>query len=68
MPSTGCIDLGIFPSQLDEGLSSRAAVGLVVLATDQTLEHEFRLLIRKPGVAFYEARVFSDNDPESLPR
>ncbi len=40
----------------------------MILATDQTLEHEFRELIRIPGVAFYEARVFNDNDitPETL--
>jgi maleate isomerase len=56
------IDLGVLPSKLDRGLASRAAIGLVVLATDQTVEHEFRALVRQPGVAFYESRVFSDND------
>ncbi len=56
------IDLGVLPSELDQGLASRAAIGLVVLATDQTMEHEFRALVRLPGVAFYESRVFSDND------
>jgi maleate isomerase len=62
------VDLGVLPSELDGGLASRAAIGLVVLATDQTLEHEFRALVRIPGVAFYEARVFSDNDitPDTL--
>jgi maleate isomerase len=61
-------DLGVLPSELDGGLASRAAIGLVVLATDQTMEHEYRALVRLPGVAFYEARVFSDNDitPETL--
>ena len=56
------------PVELDGGLAARAAIGLVVLATDQTLEHEFRALIRIPGVAFYESRVFNDNDitPETL--
>ena len=47
---------------LDEGLSPRAAIGLVVLATDQTIEHEWRQIIDLPGVAFYEARMF--NSPE----
>lgn len=47
---------------LDEGLSPRAAIGLVVLATDQTIEHEWRQMIDLPGVAFYEARMF--NSPE----
>jgi maleate isomerase len=62
------IDLGVLPSALDEGLAARAAIGLVVLATDQTMEHEFRALIRAPGVAFYESRVFNDNEitPETL--
>ncbi|UVK39622.1 aspartate/glutamate racemase family protein [Mesorhizobium sp. AR10] len=66
--SSGPVDLGVLPSDLDGGLASRAAIGLVVLATDQTLEHEFRALVRIPGVAFYEARVFNDNDitPETL--
>jgi maleate isomerase len=54
------LDLGVFPSALDGGLAARAAIGLVVLATDQTLEHEFRELIRVPGVAFYESRLFND--------
>jgi len=47
---------------LDAGLSPRAAIGLVVLATDQTIEHEWRQMIDLPGVAFYEARMF--NAPE----
>ena len=41
----------------DGGVAARAAIGLVVLATDQTMEHEFRILVRQPGVAFYESRV-----------
>ncbi len=62
------LDLGVLPSELDDGLAGRAAIGLVVLATDQTMEHEYRALIRLPGVAFYEARVFNDNQitPETL--
>jgi maleate isomerase len=60
--NSGPIDLGVLPSELDGGVASRAAIGLVVLATDQTMEHEFRLLVRQPGVAFYESRVFNDND------
>ena len=58
LPET--LDLGVLPSELDGGLYARAAIGLVVLATDQTLEHEFRALIRTPGVAFYESRVAND--------
>ena len=64
----GPVDLGVLPSELDGGLASRAAIGLVVLATDQTMEHEYRAIIRLPGVAFYEARLFNDNaiTPETL--
>lgn len=64
----GPIDLGVLPSELDGGVAPRAAIGLVVLATDQTMEHEFRLLVRQHGVAFYESRVFNDNEitPETL--
>lgn len=62
------LDLGVLPSVLDAGLASRAAIGLVVLATDQTMEHEFRALLDLPGVAFFEARLFNDNaiTPETL--
>ena len=62
------LDLGVLPSELDGGLASRAAIGLLVLATDQTMEHEFRQLVNQPGVAFYKSRVFNDNDitPETL--
>jgi maleate isomerase len=62
------VDLGVLPSELDGGLASRAAIGLVVLATDQTMEHEFRSLIRLPGVAFYESRVFNEAEirPDTL--
>jgi maleate isomerase len=64
-PAPTTVDLGVLPSDLDGGLGWRAAIGLVVLATDQTMEHEFRALINLPGVAFYESRVF--NDPEIRP-
>ena len=53
----------MLPCELDAGLAWRAAVGLVVLATDQTMEHEFRALVRQPGVACYE---LPDIRPETL--
>jgi maleate isomerase len=55
-------DLGVLPCSLDEGIARRAAIGLLVLATDQTMEHEFRQLIRQPGVALYESRLWNDVD------
>lgn len=56
------------PFKTDAGVASRAALGLIVLATDQTIEHEFRKLVSLPGVAFYESRIKSSNDvtPDAL--
>lgn len=45
------------PFTMDAGLARRAAVGLVVLATDQTIEHEWRHLMRLDGLALYETRL-----------
>jgi maleate isomerase len=61
-------DVGVLPCTLDQGIASRAAIGLLVLATDQTMEHEFRRLTALPGVAVYHARLFNDADitPDSL--
>jgi len=58
----GFTDLGVLPCTLDAGIAARAAIGLLVLATDQTMEHEFHHLIRLPGVAVYQARLFNDAD------
>jgi len=54
--------------RLDGGIAARAAIGLIVLATDQTIEHEFRRLLGLPGVAFYESRILNDAQitPETL--
>ena len=62
------LDLGVLPSRLDEGIAARAAIGLIVLASDQTMEHEFRRIVRQDGVALYESRIFNDNaiTPETL--
>ena len=61
-------DLGTLPCRLDEGIAHRAAIGLIVLATDQTMEHEFRQAIRLPGVGVYQARLYNSNDitPDTL--
>lgn len=63
-----CRDLGVLSSTLDEGAAWRAAIGLLVLATDQTMEHEFRTLVRLPGVGLYTARLYNDATitPETL--
>src|SRR6185437_14353525 len=56
------------PFTLDEGVASRAAIGLVVLATDHTIEHVWRAMLRLPGVAFYESRIMNSATitPETL--
>lgn len=56
------------PYTLDEGLAHRAAIGLIVLATDNTIEYEWRKLLALDGVALYESRVASPAEitPETL--
>ena len=49
-------------------IGSRARIGVVVLASDYTVEHEFRNMITLPGVDFYEARIRNSTSitPETL--
>ncbi|WP_175783144.1 maleate cis-trans isomerase family protein [Burkholderia anthina] len=53
---------------LDDGISHRAAIGLVVLATDHTIEYEWRKLLALDGVGFYESRIANSAQitPETL--
>jgi maleate isomerase len=62
------VDRRQLPFELDAGIAARAAIGLVVLATDHTIEHEWRRMLALPGVAFYESRIFNSNQvtPETL--
>jgi maleate isomerase len=53
------------PFEVDQGIASRAAIGLIVLATDQTIEHEFRRIVGLPGVGIYESRIY--NAPQTTP-
>lgn len=61
----GFVNRADIPFTTDDGIASRAAIGVVVLASDHTIEHEFRQLLALPGVAFYEARI--RNDPQITP-
>lgn len=56
------------PFTLDEGIGARARIGLIVLATDHTIEHEWRQIMDVPGVAYYESRIFNSSaiTPETL--
>ena len=50
------------PCVFDEGIATRARIGLVVLASDHTVEHEFRQIVTMPGVAVYQTRI--PNSPD----
>lgn len=51
---------GALPFATDAGVGGRARLGLVVLASDQVIEHEWRLVLADlPGVALYHARLFN---------
>jgi len=56
------------PFELDAGIAARAAIGLIVLATDHTIEHEWRRMLSLEGVAFYESRIHNSSQvtPETL--
>lgn len=64
-PESGFVNRTHIPFQTDKGIAARARIGVIVLATDHTIEHEFRQIINTPGVAFYEARIL--NDPAITP-
>ena len=54
------------PFEMDGGIAERASLGLIVLATDYTIEHEWRRIFSTvPGVALYQSRIF--NDPQITP-
>jgi maleate isomerase len=47
--------------ETDDGLGSRALVGLIVLRSDQTIEYEARQIFNAlPGVALYQSRIYND--------
>jgi maleate isomerase len=57
------------PYDLDGGVASRASIGLIVLATDYTIEHEWRQLFAGvDGVALYQSRIYNEDrvTPETL--
>lgn len=57
------------PYTLDDGFAARASIGLIVLATDYTIETEWHSMFSQlPGVALYHARIANDDEvnPETL--
>lgn len=53
---------------VDQGVGTRANLGLIVLQTDETIEPEFRQLTAVDGVALYHSRIPSGAEvtPETL--
>ncbi|MCY3769955.1 MAG: Asp/Glu racemase [Gammaproteobacteria bacterium] len=57
------------PHDLDGGIASRASIGLIVLATDYTIEYEWRRIFHAVnGVAVYHSRIPNDDEitPDNL--
>ncbi len=68
-PQDGMILIEHLPFETDGGIASRARLGLLVLATDFTIEHEWRAIMAGlKGVALYETRILNDAQitPETL--
>ena len=54
------VDREMMAFETDGGIGTKAALGLLVLETDQTIEDEFRFLLPERGVALYGARLHND--------
>ena len=54
------IDLQNLPYRTDRGAGARARIGAIVLATDHTMEAEWREMLAIDGVAFFVARIWND--------
>jgi maleate isomerase len=68
-PEDGMMLIEHLPFDRDGGIASRARIGLIVLASDFTIEHEWRRIVTGlEGVALYESRIFNDAQitPETL--
>ncbi len=54
----------------DQGIGTRANLGVIVLENDETLENEFRRIMDLPGVALYHTRIPMGPDirPDTLPQ
>lgn len=55
------VNLKHMPFETDGGIGTRANIGLVVLSSDQTIEHEYRCLLNLPGIALYQSRIANAN-------
>lgn len=51
------------PFETDQGIAARASIGLIVLSTDYTIEHEWGRIVQEfPGVALYQTRISNDDE------
>jgi maleate isomerase len=65
-PGGEMILLEHLPFKTDDGIASRTRIGLIVLATDYTIEHEWRQIMTPlKGVALYQSRI--SNSPQITP-
>jgi len=67
--SGGMILVEHLPYATDSGIAARARIGLLVLASDFTIEHEWRrIMTGLDGVALYQSRLLNDSQitPETL--
>jgi maleate isomerase len=57
-----------FPYDLTGPIGTRATLGLIVLQTDETIEHDFHRLFADPQIALYVSRVPSGDEvtPDTL--
>ncbi len=67
-PETAFTNIRDIPFTVDEGIANRAAIGVITLATDETLEHEWRIIMRRAGVAYFVSRIPNSTSitPETL--
>ena len=56
------------PHRMDPGIAHRARIGLIVLASDHTIEHEWRRMLDIEGIAVYHSRIANSPtiNPETL--
>ncbi|HEX6101560.1 MAG TPA: Asp/Glu racemase, partial [Alphaproteobacteria bacterium] len=45
------------PHRIEPGIAHRARIGLIVLASDHTIEHEWRRMLDIDGIAVYHSRI-----------
>lgn len=66
--SLGMATIETLKFKTDDGLGQDARIGLIVLQTDQTIEHEFAQLMADDGIALYHARIPNamEVSPETL--